>query len=300
MTLPRWSVGVLALVGFATAGRAQTIHYEGGLSVASGKYVFTERTTSFTFSNGLALSAGPVTLRGMIPLFSQNTTLVSGTGIGFIPTGGSLSGAVSDSAAARGGGLGESGRSSSTVATSPLFSESGTAAGSQMEVPTSSVTGYETVMGDPTLNLSVSLSPGPGTGVMLGGGVKVPVTDTTRYGTGQWDFGASIALSQMVGFSTLLAADFSYWHFGDLPDLDLRDGMMGSASVAYLGRSGWGASAVVAGARSVIEGFDGALSVGGGITRVGRRATLSFNISVGLTETSPDVLAGIGWRLAIL
>lgn len=299
MTLRGWSVGILALVA-APALQGQAIHYEGGLSMATGKYVFTERTTSITFSNGLALSAGPVTLRGMVPLFSQNTTLISETGIGFVPTGGSLSGAVSDSAAARGGGSGGGGPNTSTIAALPQFSEGGAAAGDQLDVPTSSVTGYQTVMGDPTLNLSVSLSPGSGTGVMLGGGVKVPVTDTTRYGTGQWDFGASIALSQMVGFSTLLAADFSYWHFGDLPDLDLRDGMMGSASLAYLGGAGWGASAIVSGARSLIEGFDGSLSVGGGITRVGRRATLSLNISVGLTETTPDVLAGISWRLAIL
>jgi hypothetical protein len=299
MTPPRWFVGILALAAFAPGAHGQAIHYEGALSVASGNYVFTERTTSFTFSNGLALSAGPVTLRGTVPLLSQNTTLIAETGVGYLPTGGSLSGTVADSAAARHGGPGGAGRNSSAVA-APLFSESGVVSASQLDVPTSSVTSYEAVMGDPTLNLSVSLSPGSGTGIVFGGGVKVPVTDTSSYGTGQWDYGASLGLSQMLGSSTLLSADVSYWHFGDLTDLSLRDGIIGSASLAYLDRSGWGGSAMLAGARPIIEGFDGSMSVGAGITKVGRRTTMSFNISAGLTETTPDLLAGISWRLAVL
>jgi hypothetical protein len=135
---------------------------------------------------------------------------------------------------------------------------------------------------------------------MLGGGAKIPVTDTTSYGTGEWDYGASVSLSQMLGFSTLVGVDLAYWHFGDFADLDLRDGIMGSASVAYLGGRGWGGSASVSGARSVIEGFADSYSLGLGITRIGGRASVALNVSLGLSETTPDALASLSWRVAVL
>ncbi|MEJ2237365.1 MAG: hypothetical protein P8X82_03630 [Gemmatimonadales bacterium] len=66
---------VLALPGVTLD--AQAIHYEGGLSVASGTYTFVERTTSWTISNGLALSAGPFVLRGVVPLFHQDISTLT-------------------------------------------------------------------------------------------------------------------------------------------------------------------------------------------------------------------------------
>jgi hypothetical protein len=290
---------VLAIVG--GAAECQKVHYEGALSVATGKYIFTERTTSWTLLNGLAFSAGPLTLRGSVPVYAQNTSLISGTSAGLLPTGGSSSGVVADSSAARkGGGQGGGGRNPSTVVTLPQFSEVSAQGVSQVEVPTTSVTGYETILGDPTVNLSLDLKPGMRTALTLGAGAKVPVTDTTGYGTGEWDYGASVSLSQMLGFSALMGVDLAYWHFGDFAELDLRDGVMGSASVAYLGRRGWGGTASVSGARSVIEGFADSYSLGLGLTRVGRRGTVSLNVSVGLSETTPDATASLSWRVAVL
>ncbi len=48
---------------------AQSLHYEGGLSMSSGNYIYTERTTSWMLTNGLALGAGPFTIRAMLPVF---------------------------------------------------------------------------------------------------------------------------------------------------------------------------------------------------------------------------------------
>ncbi len=296
-----WAVGMLLLAVATNGADCQKVHYEGALSVASGKYIFTERTTSWTLLNGLALSAGPFTLRGSFPVYAQNTSLISGTSAGLLPTGGSSSGAVADSSAARkGGGQGGGGRNPSAVAAMPQFSEVSVQAASQVEVPTTSVTGYETMLGDPTVNLSIDLRPARRTAVTLGAGAKVPVTDTTGYGTGEWDYGGSVSFSQMLGVTALVGVDLAYWHFGDFAELDLRDGLMGSVSVAYLGRKGWGGTASFSAARSVIEGFADGYSLGAGITRVGGRGTVSLNVSVGLSETTPDVMAGLSWRLTVL
>jgi len=292
-----WAI-VLALA--ADGAECQKVHYEGALSVATGKYIFTQRTTSWTLSNGLAFSAGPFALRGSVPLYAQNTSLISGTSAGLLPTGGSSSGVVADSSAARKGGAQGGGRNLSTAAVLPLFSETSDLGLAQVEVPTTSVTGFETALGDPTVNMTLDLRPGPRTAVTLGVGAKVPVTDTTGYGTGEWDYGTSVSFSQMFGFSALIGVDLAYWHFGDFAELDLRDGLMGSASVAYLGRRGWGGTASVSAARSVIEGFADSYSLGLGLTRVGRRGTVSLNVSVGLSETTPDATASLSWRVAVL
>jgi hypothetical protein len=113
----RAALVLLAALGPASLA-AQGLYYEGGLSLASGTYIFAERTTSWGISSGLAATSGPVTLRASVPVYFQNTTLVSLSGPGGgIPTGGSSSDAVADSMAARkrredgGGGQGQGGMS---------------------------------------------------------------------------------------------------------------------------------------------------------------------------------------------
>ena len=85
---------------------AQGLYYEGGLGLTSGMYIFTERTNTITLLTGLALHAGPVTIRATVPAYAQNTTLLAGSSTGLIPTGGSSSSVVADSSAARQGGRG--------------------------------------------------------------------------------------------------------------------------------------------------------------------------------------------------
>lgn len=73
----------LALAAGVTAPlAAQEVAYEGGLSAATGRYIFTERTTTWTLLAGLAYTAGRFTLRGSVPIVLQNTTLVTRSGMG--------------------------------------------------------------------------------------------------------------------------------------------------------------------------------------------------------------------------
>lgn len=289
-------LGLLVLAGIAPAAAAQMLHYEGGLTLASGTYIFTQRTNSFTLSTGLAFSAGPVTFRATLPVFLQNTTLVASSGSILVPTGGSSVGTVADSSAAR-GGRGGSGRGF-LVIDDPSSVMLDAAVDGTVDVPVTSVTGYQAHLGDPTFGANVALGSGP-FGVLLGAGVKAPVTDTASFGTGQWDFGGSLSLSYRFGTVAFVSLDAGYWHMGDLPELDLQDPVMLSATVSHLSMHGWGFSASYYSATPVIAGFSSSRSISVGILRVGARQSIGINAGVGLTDTAPDVMVGLNWRLRL-
>lgn len=233
------------LLGPAPQLWAQGLYYEGSLSVASGRYIFAERTTSWSLATGLAVGSGRVTVRASFPVYLQNSTLVSlSSPAGGMPTGGSSSGAVSDSGAARKQRGGDQRMWQGT----PAF------AMGPVEVPSTAVTDYQAAIGDPTVDLGWRAIDGTRTGMTVTAMAKAPVADTASFGTGQWDVGSSVALSRQVGRRASVGVNVSYWHLGDLPTLDFRDPVYGSAGVTYLARSGWAAGASISGGTSALEG----------------------------------------------
>lgn len=72
-----------------------------------------------------------------------------------------------------------------------------------VEVSSSAVTGFEAGFGDPTASLGVTLHPGSRTSAIVAASLKVPLTDTTDLGTGEWDVGGAFSLSHSIGVSTL-------------------------------------------------------------------------------------------------
>jgi hypothetical protein len=284
----RWLLALpLAVAGPPAA--AQAVHLNSALSVSSGSYLFAERTTTWALTTGITVRGGGVSLRAILPFYLQNTTLVAGSGIGRIPTGGSSSGTVGDSGAARKG----RGDGPHDSAPSPSLSHS------TVEVPRSAVTGYEAAAGDPEVALTWHALRTGSTGVALGAAVKAPVADTSTFGTGEWDAGAMLSLSHSFE-RVSLGLDLAYWHLGDLPDLDLRDPVSGTVSLSYAGRSGWAGSLVGFAATAVVEGFDGPASVGAALTKVSSgRSSWSLLSLVGLTETSPDVSVGLSWSVRL-
>jgi hypothetical protein len=295
VTRTAW-LSAVALAGLGSTAGAQVLHYEGGLSLASGNYIFTQRTNSFTLSTGLAVSAGPVTFRGTFPVFLQNTTLVASSGSMLLPTGGASGGTVADSSAARGGR--GSGGWGSLVVGDPSSLVLDAESDGFVDVPTTAVTGYEARAGDPTVGANVSFGGGP-LGVLVSAGAKIPVTDTASFGTGAWDFGGSMSLSYRLGSAAVVSVDAGYWVMGDLPDLDLQNPLLLSASIAHLTRTGWGFSAAFFSSSSVVAGFPSARSVSAGILRVGARQSIGLTIGAGLTDTTPDIMLGVNWRLRL-
>lgn len=260
---------------------AQGLHYEGSLGLSRGSYIFADPITTWSLHTGLALSTGRVTLRASLPLILQNSTLLTGSGMGGVPSGGSNSGVVADSGQQRGGG-----------------GMSMALAGGPVMVPSSAYTQYNLALGDPQLHASVRLLQGR-TGLGISAMAKAPVADTATYGTGQWDAGAGISLSHILGTTTLIGADLSWWHLGDLPDLNFRDPVQGSLSVAFLRPGGWGASFSLSASTRVLEGYDPPVSAAVSLLRTGQPSWF-LTASAGFTETAPDFSLSLGWRARLL
>jgi hypothetical protein len=129
--------------------------------------------------------------------------------------------------------------------------------------------------------------------------VKLPVADTATFGTGEWDVGASAALGHPVGSGFLLGVDVAFWRMGDLETLELRDPIYGSASLGYLSLAGWGGMLVASGGTTMVEGFDGPLSIGAGVHRISGARSWSVMSMVGLSETSPDFSVALLWGVRL-
>lgn len=261
--------GVALALMWAVPAAAQ-VAVEGGAFVATGRYFFDEPTTTFTWTGGLSYTAGRLTLRATVPLVAQNTTLVTGSGTGLVPSGGSAAGMVSDSGRQRRGGQ----------------------EGMRLQAPATAVTGYRAVLSDPVLAASVRLGTAVQTGLTAGVMVKVPVTDTSEFGTGALDVGVSVGLTRYLGPSVFLALDASYWYLGDLPDLDFRSPVGGTITAGRVSAGGWGVSVSLSGATPALDGYAPPVSIGAAVTRLRGRAAWSLWASAGLTETAAAVSAG--------
>ncbi|MGE5230768.1 MAG: hypothetical protein ACM3NS_03440 [Deltaproteobacteria bacterium] len=281
---------LVAAMGSAPPVAAQSLYYEGALSVASGAYIFPERTTGWSLFTGLAAEAQQLTFRITLPVYLQNSTLIalSGPG-GSIPTGGSFAGIVADTGAARG----RRGSAITGRAAAPALAQG------KVAVPSSAVTGYRAAVGDPVGELSVRAVNTHNTALSVSVLAKAPVADTATFGTGQWDVAAGIGVSQRIGARMTAGVDVKYWHLGDLPDLDFRDPVYGTATIGYLGERGWGGGATFSAGSSALEGYDGPAWIGGYLSRSSAAGTWGLHGAVGLTETTPDFTLGLSWSVRL-
>jgi hypothetical protein len=170
----------------------------------------------------------------------------------------------------------------------------------EVDVPPSAVTGLQAAVGDPNVGVSVSVLRMRRLSLMLGATAKIPVTDTASLGTGAWDVGGSLSLSYVLGGGTMLSANLGYWAMGDLPELPLRNPILGSVGLAHLFPTGWGLSSGVYASQSMIEGFADPVSLGAGVMRGTARGSVGVTVGVGLTETAPDFSIAASWRVNLL
>lgn len=280
----------LLLVGgvsvFPSPGEAQSLRYSGGLQYATGSYVFDARSHSFYLSNGLTLATGRFEASASMPLILQNGGLVSAVGDRPVPTGGGQHGAVSERRAGerlrthRNGGMGPGGMQ--PPGSSLGFSEA-----------------YQVRMGDPMGRLGVEVLSDRGAlrSLRATGGVKLPATDLeSGVGTGEWDFtlGGSALFARG---STFVMVDASYWWLGDLPDLELRDGVSYGLAVAVPVWDGRGTlMGSASGASRWVDTVDPPLTAGVALgVRLDSGWSLSGGVAAGLTESAPDLSLSMGW-----
>jgi hypothetical protein len=160
-------------------------------------------------------------------------------------------------------------------------------------------------LGDPSLRLDLQLvQNGPlGLGVGLSASAKAPVADVDRgFGTGAWDGGLGLSLSAQHG-TWMLLGDATHWWFGDMREVVLHNTVAYTVSVGRVfPETNWSVLGSVSGYTSeVVDAVDPPLQLGlGAFYRVGPGGSgLSASLSLGLTESAPDVSAGLGWQVSL-
>jgi hypothetical protein len=278
----------MALV-FAAASSSldgQEIRWTGTTSYARGSYVFDAPTQTYSLSSGLGVSWGPIDVGGSLPLLLQNSQLVSQVGGVPLATGGQDNGVVGRRQPGETLGTGRAG-----------------GGGGMSQAQVAYRDDFTWTLGDPFLSASARLHEGSGLvrSVQAQVATKAPLRGLdSGVGTGEWDVGAGASAFASVG-GTYAFVDAAYWWYGDLPDLELVDGLSygvglsrpildsrGSVMVSYFG------------AKSPIASMDAPMSVGLGASyspRVGR--SFSGGVTMGLSESSPDVSVYAGWSVRI-
>lgn len=255
---------------------AQQWTYTGSIQVANGDYIFTERTSSLYFANGLALVSGRLRASVNLPIVAQSAGWVQYVGGGMVPSGGMHG----DSAGSQSRGMRNG-----------------------MMSPPSEASHGEMGIGDPIgrVELDVLRNEWGAPMLRLVAATKAPVASVgSGFGTGAWDVGAGASLTRAIA-GTFLFADVMYWSLGDAPGLELRDIVSYGAAIGRPVRGGrYSVIASVLGTTPIIAGVPAPLQAGTGVsyqTSSGR--SLSISALLGLTRSAPDVALGLGWQVPL-
>jgi len=277
-SLPAVAAGALwGALAAAVPATGQEVAYNGSVQYATGDYIFSERTHSVFFFNGLALSAGRLRISASVPVILQSTPWVSYTGGGVLPSGGPEHEVV------RRGMGGRRDREPVVLPDTASFEELG--------------------VGDPVAHAEIELLPDRGAlpALRLTGDVKFPLADVDRgFGTGEWDYAGGVSLSKVIG-GTLVFGNVTYWVLGDLPDLRLKDPIAYSLGVGRpLPGGRVGVLLTFSGYTEVLDDVapPAQLSLGVSYLLSGGRSVIG-SASFGLSETSPDLSLSVGWHLPL-
>lgn len=283
--------GIVALFPSFASGQEAT--YTGGIQYAGGHYVFEERSEAVYVTNGLRLRFDALEIGLSVPVAIQNGGLVTLVGGVPIPTGGNQSGIVGR----RKGGR-RIGSAASAITIGPAVSIAQDADTTVVFDPD-----FKVHIADPTLNVAAELFSGFGAlrSVRVDGRASIPINDLdSGVGTGEWDF--ALGASTVLGAgSTLLFVDGSYWWFGDLPELELKDGLSYGLGVGFPLKEGRASALLTfSGMTETISTVDPPMSLGASVGwSVGDRGFMNVGAGAGLTESSADFFAQVGWSLRL-
>lgn len=295
------SIVITGILLAAGCVKAQQVSYSGSFQYATGSYFFDENTQSFSLANGLSISGEKMTVSFNVPFIIQNSPWVSYGVAGYIPTGGPDHKTVRDSSGRGQGQGGQDGRNK-------LMPNTGEPALTKLknndEVVLPDTSSYKQAsLGDPNVyaNFKIYSSTSGATSLQLNTGLKIPLADpTSGFGTGEWDYGMGLSLSQRIG-NFFLIADFMKWWFGDLPDLELKDPVTYSLGLGKsLGDGNWLANITYSGYTEIIDGYDPPKSINIGIGHfLSQRVSINSSLALGLSESSSDFSLGFGWMIKL-
>jgi hypothetical protein len=275
-----------ALLAFIGTGgiQAQNVTYSGNLQFSTGSYFFTERTESFYFTNGLSISGDRARVSFSIPYIVQNSPWISYGPDGGIPTGGTGHGQVDR-------------RGSGTVNQDQDMMRRGR---HRIDIP-DTVSYRQASFSDPSVNGSLRIynSSLRNTNLNLNASVKIPFTNpASGFGTGAWDFGAGLSLFHRIR-TMFFFSDIMYWKMGDMDELELNNPLSVSVGTGKAFRDGkWMLSASFLGSTKIIDTVDPPMSLNIGLGHfISTGTSLNGSVSIGLSESSPDFSAGVGWSI---
>lgn len=268
------AVGVaIAIPAAPPAVAAGEFLYLGGVQFATGHYDFADRTNSVYLFNGVSYSTSRWVLSASIPLIYQNTSLVSSSGPGMLPTGTTM-----------GGGTDHHGGHGGMMGTTTVSAESADEVG----------------IGDPFVRADVTVFGDRSSAASAGVAavVKAPVAEL-EFGTGEWDYGAGVTGRYLVG-RYMVSSSVIYWEMGE-PDGVGFDNPFAYDVSAYrrFGRR-LSAGVSLSGYTQIIENVDPFRQLGLSLMYMPAPSrSLSGGIVFGMTESTPDVGVTVGWGLTL-
>lgn len=291
------------LASAAGGAAAQDLTWTGSLGYATGNYIFTEPTRSYSLTNGLGLYYGRVRLGASLPLIYQNTSAVAFINGVPVPTGGPDSDVVrgrgsDEEIPMRGKGAGGSGsaRSVGMMGGLALFQ---TVVADTIDGPGD----YELNVGDPMFDAGFELLDGTGwvRSLEIIGAAKAPVASIeSGVGTEAWDVGGGLSVAAGSG-RVLLFADASYWSYGDMPDLVLEDGFSWGAGFGVAASDRVSLMASYAGMERIVPTADPYGSLAAALRyAITEGSRLTAGVGVGLSESASDVSLFVGWSTTLL
>lgn len=255
--------------------------------------MFDEVTHTVSVSNGLALALGSFEFGAALPLLLQNSQWVSQVGGIPLPTGGNESGVVQRRGPGQtigsgsGRGSGGMGQPDPTVPTEVTYRDE-----------------FAWAVGDPFLSASAGVYEGRGVlrSIRTQLSAKAPLRDIeSGVGTGEWDVGIGGSAFASIG-GTFVFADVAHWWFGDLADLELRDGLTYGAGLSRPVLDARGSIMLsFFGASALIESMERPASLALGLSySANERRSVSAGLVTGLSESSPGLSVYVGWSLSVL
>ncbi|MEJ2185786.1 MAG: hypothetical protein P8Z36_07580 [Gemmatimonadota bacterium] len=289
-------LAVAAATQFAPAA-TQDLSYAGSIQYSTGSYIFTEPTHTLSFQNGLTATFGRLRLNVAIPAILQNSGAVTMVGGTYLPTGGEGHGAVGTRQPGQRVPMSPGGPRHSLLPVPDLYAQQVTG-DSVVEEPGS----YAFSAGDPLLGGALQLirSRTWFRSLELTLNAKAPLNDVASgIGTGRWDMGAGGTAVASLG-PMLAIVDVSYWWYGDLPELELRDGVSWAASLGLPVSRSLSLTAGAIGSNRIIQTAQPGRSISMGLLyRLSSRSSLSVSAGAGLSETSPAASVSLGWWHAL-
>lgn len=270
---------ILLLLFFLGNAHAGDWMVRGSAGYLTGEYIYTTTTSTYSLNGGIYYETEKWNTGISLPLIIQNSGLVSGSGGMIIP---SHHGQNENDMS---GGYHEGRMGGGRINTD------GT--GSQYEAGIGDVylSGQYHLMRSDNLQPVVSIT----------SKIKIPTASTSEnFGTGEFDYGFVLNFSKTVG-KYVGFLDAGYWFLGDSPEIDYENPFTYGVGIGrFFGQGKFSALLYYQRYSEILPEYEPPRRLSGGLYyNMNPMTVLSFNITGGVSETSPGfgLSAGISYEL---